>query len=320
MRLLLNELYNTERKEQFLSSYPTKSQITYKRVFEKSAHFEKQRSKDMSDFNSNDFQVMFEQVGFDYPTSARSFGRICTKYVDWAIANGYSNKTDNPLRQVKTKWFEQFVNEDATTFFTKDQIMKIESQCVNAQDAVIIRLLFEGVQGRAVSELRNLKRKDVDFETGILTLIDEDGSTRDLQVTERSIELINMALSQEEYTKSNSDNLPSNLVESTKLLSSDYVIRSSNTSKDKQSGVVDKFVIYRRIASIEKQQKLKHFTIKNIVRSGILKFVRDRLIEGQKIDSWMLMFIASDFKVKSSTLRDYVTTETINKLYGDSFR
>jgi integrase len=312
-------MYNAECKEEFLKLYPLNSQITYRSVLEKSKHIEHHLAKDMYEFDLNDFEYFFNRLNIDYTSTARSYGRICTKYVDWAIQKGFTQK-HNPLRKVKTKWFEQFVSEETKIYFTELEMRYIEEACVNPQDAVISRLIFEGVQGRAVSEIRNLRKSDVNFKTGEILLLDEDGTSRTLLVTERCLELIQKAIDQKKYTKSNGNmEERDNILQYTELLESEFVIRNSNTGKDKNIGAVDKYVIYRRISSIEKQLGLKHFNIKNISRSGVLKFVRDRLIIGQSINLVSLIFVANDFKMKTSTLRNFVSKENINKLYGDSF-
>ncbi|MDQ0885905.1 integrase [Paenibacillus sp. V4I9] len=314
------EIYNADVKEGFLSLYQQKSQAIYRSVFQKTKAIELFFNKDLYDFNEVDLYNLFIRFRLDYTSTARSYGRIITKYIDWSIENGLRNDLVNPLRQVKTKWFDQFVREEKL-YFTHKEIIEIEDECVNAQDSVLIRLIFEGVLGKSAAELCNLKKTDVDFEKSELHLTDFDSSTRKLLVTERAIELIQKANKQKEYKKSNGMMLQrDNVREFTDLNNTEYVIRSSNTKKDQILREVDKFVIYRRITSVENQLKLKHFTIKNIQRSGMLKQARDILIANEKFELEYIDFltIANLYNVNSiHTLTNFITEDKVFELYLD---
>ncbi|KRE29657.1 phage lytic cycle repressor MrpR family protein [Paenibacillus sp. Soil522] len=313
------QLYNAQIKGSFLSEYPLKTQATYRSVFEKSSEFEQLLKKDVFDFDLTDFEHFFVKLNINYISTLRSYGRILTAYINWAIENQVKNDSTNPLNHVKTSWFEQFIDDNAKIFFTENEIRNIENFCENAQDAVIIRLIYEGVQGKGVCEIRNLKRSDVNFTTGELSLMDEDGSLRRLHVTERCLGLIKEAYSETTYLKSNGlMQERENVRKFTDLIDNDYIVRSSNTGKDKNMGAVDKYVIYRRITTIEKTLGLVHFNIKNISRSGMLKLARDMIIANKsKLNLIMLIEIANMYKVSSyNSLKSFITEANILKLYG----
>uniref|UniRef100_UPI00406C8B6D hypothetical protein n=1 Tax=Peribacillus sp. FSL E2-0159 TaxID=2975289 RepID=UPI00406C8B6D len=59
---------------------------------------------------------------------------------------------------------------------------------MNYQDSVILHLLFIGVGGKQLSEIRNLNKKDIDWENGRLRLVNslkEDIYGNPLKFTER---------------------------------------------------------------------------------------------------------------------------------------
>lgn len=316
------QMYNEQIKTEFLSSYPASTQKTYRSFLSKIKPFEEKLNKDISAFTQSELTQLMNDLEIDYRATARSIGRIITKYVAFAANNGYAHNIDEFFFKVKTKWFEQFaLTNEQKLFFTLNEIKLIEKACENAQDAVIIHLIFDGVLGKSASELRNLQRHHVNFETGETQLINEDGSTRTIHLTEVSLKLIQEALKEDVYIKSNGQmKLRGNVREYTDLISSEFVIRSSNTSKDKVDGAVDKHVIFRRVATIGRTLGLAHFTIKNIQRSGMLKLARDILKENEidKVNLYILIYIAKLYNISSyRSLYTFITNENIEELYGE---
>lgn len=314
-----NDFYNPDIKISFLSCYPESTQNTYKYIFKRSAGLERFYRKDLYDFDRVELSRFFAGCEEEYVSSARSNGRIVTAYIDWAINNQIKMDSVNVLKQVDTKWFDRFVNDNAKIFYTKKEIQNIINKCENPQDAVIISLIFDGVQGKAVSEVRNLKESDVDFETGLVNLIDEDGSKRSIKVTDLTLHLIEQAYEEPYYYKSNGMMVEKDNVRNyTELLNNEYIVRSSNTGKRKNLGPVDKYVVYRRISSIGNSLGLENFNIKNISRSGMLSLAKEMMeVYKENINLPMLLKISDIYNVNSyNSLRDFITEENIFDLYG----
>lgn len=316
----MTDLYNADIKEKFIGTYSSKSQIPYRNAFEKSKGFEYELDRDIYDFDLVDFESLFKQFANVYQSRLRSIGRIYSAYIKWAISEGLSKHSKNPLAEVKTSWFEQFVRK-AKLFYSDVEILHIENMCKNKQDAVIIRLVFEGVLGQAGAEIRNLKISDIKPNNGLL-LTDEDGSTREIDVSPRCIQLIEQAFHEKRYYKSNGFMKPTeNVRDYTDLIENDFVIHSSNTGRDKNIGAVDKFVLYRRITTIENQLGLENFNIKNISRSGMLAFANYLMKEHYKTNELNLMIlidISQRFKANTyNSLRSFITNENVRNLYGE---
>lgn len=319
------QMFNEQIKAEFLSSYPASTQKTYRSFLSKIKPFEEKLNKDLFAFTQSELTQLMNDLEIEYIATARSVGRIITKYVAFASEKGYADNVDEFFFKVKTKWFEKFaLTNEQKLFFSKDEITEIELECRNAQDAVIINLIFNGVLGKAASELRNLRRNDIVIGSlkAIATLYDEDGSSREFTFEDPgSIEWITKALAEKIYYKSNGQmNERNNLRNFTDLNESDYVIRSSNTSIDKNVGAVDKYVIFRRISSIEKSLDLSHFTVKNIQRSGMLHKAYELLSIGKvkKVNLYLLHEIANIYNIKSvRSLYTFITNENIKELYGE---
>jgi integrase len=219
------------------------------------------------------------------------------------------------LDAVPSEWAEQFVSKSTDLYLTEEKIQMIEDLCVNSQDAVIIRLIFEGVFGSACSELLNLKVNDVNFESNILHLTDEDGAKRVLLVSERCISLIQRAIEQKRYIK-RTGNRNSKY---TDLIITERVIRMSKT-RSNESGLPDKFLIYRRITNLSKLFDIPNLSPKMIQQSGMLyelKRLHDKFgaLEEKHYD-----LIKNRFNIKKSTFNTmksvFLNMDTVEKVYG----
>src|SRR5690606_42012578 len=97
-----------------------------------------------------------------------SYGRIISGYLNWCVKNRIISK--NVMEDMKPADFEKFIYDDSE-YLSEKSLRRIEDLCNNYQDAVILRLLFIGVGGKQLSEIRNLKVSDVDFTNKKLRLI-----------------------------------------------------------------------------------------------------------------------------------------------------
>lgn len=79
---------------------------------------------------------------------------------------------------------------------TLEKLFFIERQCLNPQDAIIIRLLMEGVE---IHEMVYLKKDSLDVSSRILAIKDSKEQQRLLKVSDRCAELYLNAVKQTQY-------------------------------------------------------------------------------------------------------------------------
>lgn len=85
-----------------------------------------------------------------------------------------------------------------------EQLLFIENQCANAQDAIIIRLLMEGVE---VHEIVYLTNDSLDPASRVLTIKNRSGITiRKILLTTKCVELFQNAANQSIYILNNGYN------------------------------------------------------------------------------------------------------------------
>jgi hypothetical protein len=343
------EIYNPTYKDDFLNRFLSgkKSRIstykTYERVFKASYSAETYLEKDLMYFDEQEL-IEFIKVFLNPKSSisARTYGFIVKCYIDHC-SNHIDKSVVNPFGDYTNHMFDEFKQEvDDSPFFSEDTLEDMEDsyELVNAQDSVVLRLLFEGVQGDEVYELINLTKYDVNrlYADGKLRgelllwtkLLEEreqgDRPFRKIEVSERALKIIGQAYGQRDYEKNNGYTVffANNVQPTIKLeRNSAYIVRPSITrSEVDREPFVDKAVIYRRMATLKKALGFTHLTTKNIVKSGMIAMARDLVILKNKwyLEKEDFVQICDKFGFKRENywfLKNYVNLSNIKELYGD---
>lgn len=304
-------LFNGQLKRHFLDSFPENTAKSYERIFKLTKKLEDSYNKDLNEMNQNELEEVLNMFGAENRNTIEAYARVISSYLNFSVENNFSRI--NHLAFYKPEDFKQFVKEEV--YINNKNLLRIESLLQNYQDAIIPRLIFEGVSGKSFSELTNLREEDLDFENNILHLtetLDKDYSIkRTLQVSTHTMEMIKGAVAQDIYYKKNGESLGKGAF--LNLAESKYVLRgarTNNTLPDNQMNIAG---IQRRLRMIESSLGLPSFTAKFIQRSGVIQMVSDMMKE-DGITTGILDVVANHFKIKSIYgLKSYVTLDNINK-------
>jgi integrase len=320
-----NSLFNADRKMEFLNdmlstkTIQEKTSTSYARIFIFTKKFEEDEkiNKDLAEFTMSELEKVFFGFDANNRNTIESYGRIISSYLNWNVNKGYIE--NNLLESFRPSDFEKYIRNNEE-YMTEKALRRYEQRCENYQDAVILRLLFEGAGGKELSEIRNLKITEVDEENKRLFLMNSgSNSGRILPVGQHTIDLINGAITQKTYKKKNgqmAETTHNNVRDYTDLVKNEYVIRASITKTDNLSSPVDKFVIYRRIDSISKSLGIDDLTAKFIQRSGMIHHAHLKMENGE-LSLSDLKDVAERFNIKSyHNLKGFLTTENVSKVYG----
>lgn len=319
-----NPLFNEEVKNQYLNTISDKTKQSYRRIFTITSEHERALNKDINKFELKEIEVILSSFKSKSRNTIESYGRIISSYLNWCVKTGIIS--ENVMSDMKPDDFEKFIYDKSGYLSDKD-LMQIENLCNNYQDAVILRLLFIGVGGKQLSEIRNLKIEDVDFKNKMIKLTntlksDNRGlplkyTERFIDVDDRTLRLIEGAIGQTTYLKRNGDLVQTendNVRPYTDLVDNDYVVRSSITKTDNYNTPVDKFVIYRRLSMLEDVLGIDKFNAKFIQQSGMLYLAHNIVEDTISLDD--LKMIADRFNVKSyHNLKGIINDDNINKIY-----
>lgn len=324
-----NSLFNQENKNQYLhemimiGSISEETSKSYNRIFGVTKGVEEALGKDLAQFTLEELETILYSFKANNRNTVESYGRIISSYLNWCVQQGLSKR--NPLYALNPTDFEKYLTNEEM-YFTDNQLRRWEDRCENYQDAVIFRLLFNGVGGKQLTEIRNLKKSEVDIANKRMKLVntllsDESGNPckfteRWIDIDDRTVSLLEGAMNQKIYTKRNGDMIPmENIRPYTDLVDNHFVLRASITKTEKLNNPVDKFVIYRRVQMISESLGIEDFTAKFIQRSGMIHYA-NQLIRDEKLTLNDIKMVADRFNLKSyHNLKGFLTVENIRKAY-----
>lgn len=327
-----NFIFNGEQKRKFLldsiqrNVISEKSSNNYIRIFINTKRYEEKNNKDICEFSLKELEAVMYGFNSNNLNTVESYARIISSYLNWCVNEGLIN--ENHLASLSTLDFRKYLTQKEV-YFTDKHLRRYEDSCVNYQDAVILRLLFSGAGGKQFSELSNLSKHDIYWDENEINLknvftYDENGlplkyTERKLKVDDRMLFLIEKALGEKIYYKSNGDMAEaSNIRPYTDLIDNDYVIRPSITRTDDSNVPVNQHVIYRRIKTISDALGIEELTAKYIQRSGMIYFGNSLIKDYDKLSLDDLKIIANRFNTNSYyNLRGYITTEVIRETYNN---
>lgn len=325
-----NYLFDAEVKEGFLADSIDSGAITedtsksYERILSVTAEYEEALGKDLNQFTLKELEVILFGFKANNRNTIETYARIISSYLNWSVEQGLAQV--NPLAELKPNDFSKYLTH-GESYFTTKQIRRWEDRMENYQDAVIVRLLFLGVGGKKMSEIRNLKKGDVDRDGRRLKLtntLKEDKETglpvklteRWLDIDDYTLSLIDGAINQKTYTKRNGDMKQNPHVRPyTDLVDNDYIIRASITKTENFNYPVDRFVIYRRLQMLSEVLGIEDFNAKLIQRSGMI-YYGNKLVADGNLSLDDMKMVADKFNIKSyHNLKGFLTVENISKTY-----
>lgn len=322
-------IYNEHIKNKYLDEMVEQKIITketaknYHRIFVVTSTLEESLNKDLNIFTFEELETVLNNFHANIRNTIESYARIISSYLNWSVRQGLSK--ENFMNNLKPNDFSKYIFE-SESYFTDKQLRRYENICINFQDITIVRLLFNGVGGKQMSEIRNLKKEHIDRDNNRLLLIntlqkDDRGlptkyTERYINVDEHTIHLLDGAIKERQYVKRNGDMEEyDNIRPYTDLVFNDYIIRSSVTKTDNLNSPVDKYVIYRRIKILQESLGIENFTTKFIQRSGMIFFAKN-IIGDNELSLDDIKIVADRFKLSSyHNLKGFLNTENINKTY-----
>lgn len=288
-------LYNRELKMEFAQSQYEESTVPILMfTFQKASEMEFNLNKDIYEFNREEIDELFLNFNCKTKQSIASKFSIIRYYLDFCISKGLVPSMFNIMSAfVGDEYYDKYINKVAaeTQYIDRKTLDDIIEFCANAQDAVIIKLRYEGL---TVEEMINLRIDDC--KTNPITLRDNDGNiTREFLAEDSTMELIEEAIEQPDYLKGNGEPKPTTKSPTMKLKKTDYVLRLSSRSVYEK---IDRQVIAQRMRRIFELYDRPFLNVTNVWISGQIEMGKAILKETGK---------------EELTTQDYIT---INKRYG----
>jgi hypothetical protein len=321
--------YNHETKLKFLKDQHESTQLLYENIFKSSTDQESLLQRDLYDFTIEEVAELIYGLNKSTVNSVYAIVSIVRTYINWAIKLTISKSNINPIEKVDQSFYFSLIDRTKKLYITDEELEFIENEViVNAQDKVLYRLMFEGVNGKRLSELRNLRHEDI--KGNMLSLRDDEGRERELKVSDRCAAIIEEAQQQKTYEASNgmSERIKEFAVADSMYIAKKILAGRANiTSLNEPIGVQS---IYTRIDMIKEALDTPYLTANNIRKSGMIAKVKDIIItEGRELTTEEYTQIAKDFgyqltEINGQTTYNYYAVkrlankDTVKELYNIS--
>ncbi|MGD7007703.1 HNH endonuclease [Metabacillus sp. 84] len=300
----------------------------YLNILNSAERKERQYNKNLFHFNLEEIENLMKSYQLNTYNSFRNYAVIIKGYINYCLEMGYTDSS--PLEDVfGTVWIKKLA-PPPKKYLTDQEVENLISQCKNAQDAVIIRLLFEGICGVKYSEILNLRISDVNIKTGIISL-NNNGLIRELKVSDKCIALIKEANAQKIYLNKNGTAIRG--IEAP-LIDNEFVVRSTNRGRigdEKNKVIYDKHLIHRRLRSLAECLNLPYSNARFYTDSGKIAVAKNVYSElGYSAEKIALKEVSRIFNVKMVnnngyysyplTLKELTNPELIHSIYQIEFR
>ncbi|MFF3150891.1 hypothetical protein ACFVRU_56700 [Streptomyces sp. NPDC057927] len=265
------ELFNENIKEQFLTEQyeNEESRNIVRYTFFNASPLEFTKNKDLYDFTKDE---VIELIYNSSPKSAQVASNISSlvrTYHKWANEK-YLRESNLAVLDVEDlSFYDRFVDHSLKQFISKNEMLDMMSKLVNTHDRALLYLLFTGVYGYQLSEIRNLTIDDVNLETCELTLTDDKKGQRKIVVDKDLIELLVETDNDLLYLTNNGVSF-NKKVKERQLQESKYIIKPAITLHNRSDAKCSQPTIINRIDGIREFFDLPNLKPKTINRSGML--------------------------------------------------
>ena len=262
-------MYQKEQKESFIMDY-MRSRIvqrtTLTGLFRKIEHCEEAHNKDACLFSKDEAIEMYIELKSRSVYTLLNNNVVLKAYCAWQHHyNGI--ETTDAYENIGIDDLRLCVDEKASKLLSREEIIDIEEQLLNATDAAIVECLFDGIAGPSMRDITSLNRDLLDVTNKCL--IFPDG--RIFGISDRLCELLDKAFDEEKYI-CYGETLRVKKLNGIGKLFKDRDNAHAADSDDRRFRAV-----YRKIQVIRDYVGIKELTMKGIAAAGFLHYLRVHL-------------------------------------------
>ncbi|MFS0560484.1 site-specific integrase [Terribacillus sp. 179-K 1B1 HS] len=317
------KLYNYEMKKAFFEhlkqTYNEETVKVYMHSLKRAEEMESFLDKDLSTFTEQQILEVIMAGDHASETAARSALTHLRSYINWAIQNGLTSSNINMADRITTNHLQTAISHNKKFHITEKDLNELENNLINAQDRVVVRLIFEGVFGRQFAELRNLKKGDINEIDNSILLTDLKKEQRKITVSSKCMQTIREALEEDMYAYNNGKSTTS--VKEAPLLDNGYIIRHKLAGRNREGShePIPSFHIYRIFDVLKIVSKNPYLDPNKVKQSGQLYYGYKHLKNGRELDNDFYDKLSDQFHISKRQnyhkLKKEVNEESINSLY-----
>ena len=236
-------------------------------LFRKTEYFENMLETDCSNFTEEDIQKMYTWFKAKSIYVLLGYNTILKAYTNWMIAKGASYL--NSYSGYDIKKLIPCVPDYVTSIISRDELDYMESRLLNASDRAIVECLWEGLAGRSMRDIVDIKKSDINLQTKELQL--QSGKT--VILPDKLFDLLLQAFDENIYACYGTTGRKK------RVYGTDCLYKERDNAHAADSD--DKFFrwIYRRVTNYKNYLGYERLTMKNIAVSGICYYLKKGMDE-----------------------------------------
>lgn len=283
-----NKLYQAKNKNKFMETLNDPKMYVW--LFDKTFEYEQKFGKDLFNFTKEELLEFLSSRNSAVSTLQGLVSYIST-YIGWAIKDGVKRSDRNPTDEISIEDLKKIAKKtdvlDAEIIYELAGVSDFDTglpKLKNAQDKLLIYLLFLGINGERANEIVNLKFEHVDIENGIIKLSELDPTRKDMRIDPHCVKLFKAAKKERYYERYlDKDNInDKNTAEDYEVIESDYVFRRSAVGRKSKDERLSYSALIRRINTIREFTGVP-LTIKKIERAGMIRTAQKILEKGLEL-------------------------------------
>ncbi len=298
-------MFNSFIKTVFIKHQYKKAYKDAISTFDRISIMEETYNKDIAEFSKS--EIIQTLISIKAPTidALAKVKSTITQYTVWASENKYFPQNDSIYQISRTELLKYLDSNAIVNGYIKsrDELYDVCKKLKNPVDQAILVLLFEGLNGDGMKEIRLLKKEDINFNDRQI-LIRGTSKRYITNVDTRSLDILKKAIETDDYDNKNGRS--NARAPKRYMISSDYVIRptkmhNTDGSPISTDGINVKFKnikietgkfyinstktfysgIYNTLLELESYQKLSIPTYKRVLNDcGMKENIYPHLREG----------------------------------------
>ena len=164
-------MYNSKIKEDFFNHYMQQrviAETSLYSLFRKTEYFENILETDCCDFTEEDIQKMYTWFKAKSVYVLMNYNSILKAYTNWMIQN--ENASSNAYIAYDIRKLIPCVPDNATSIISREELDYMEKRLLNSSDRAIVDCLWEGLAGRSMRDIVDIKKSDINLKTNELKL------------------------------------------------------------------------------------------------------------------------------------------------------
>lgn len=271
-------------KKEFLDTQKKSTRIFYSYVLSLADEFELETEKSIFDLNiENRDELLLVKFKNKSPGAFKSNLTPLKKYVDFCILKKLVRHNENRFATILPKDYENYVNIQAmkNSYITKSEVRELQNGLINEQDKLILELLGWSIRGRTekgntLEELTNLRVKDIDWDSNVLNLINNDGEFRQMDVDDYTMDLLKVTINKRFYfynngLKKNDLGVYEKSDKGAVINETEYVFRVPGKNKFEKT---NHQFFEGRMQRIQKRLEKPYLNISNLYFSGMIDYAK----------------------------------------------